>query len=268
MLVQYKSPVVVTSLIICVCVSILLFSTVKGMFAIGWLELGEAEKAQLLLEKCFKNIQGPFQVSSQLLDASFANVCECSTLDYILSQVWSESSDGSGAVNFLTGMGGFLQAVLFGYTGFRSVISLPYYSRLYVIYRHKRLNIHILFFMVNRVQKECLAFSPLLPNDISELCVRGVNYLGQQMDWLLRKEEICIILWEHGSKSSSAKRYDLQVVLKASGTKIPLIPGNTHAQTCNKNKERDYCKAKVFDGHDKGRQSKLVYQQGLKGVSA
>lgn len=34
-------------------------------------------------------------------------------------QVWSESSDGSGAVNFLTGMGGFLQAVLFGYTGFR-----------------------------------------------------------------------------------------------------------------------------------------------------
>lgn len=33
------------------------------MFAIGWLELGEAEKAQLLLQKCFQNIQGPFQVS-------------------------------------------------------------------------------------------------------------------------------------------------------------------------------------------------------------
>lgn len=45
--------------------------------------------------------------------------------DYLSSQVWSESSDGSGAVNFLTGMGGFLQAVLFGYTGFRSVINLP-----------------------------------------------------------------------------------------------------------------------------------------------
>uniref|UniRef100_A0A7N8XKU4 Protein-glucosylgalactosylhydroxylysine glucosidase n=1 Tax=Mastacembelus armatus TaxID=205130 RepID=A0A7N8XKU4_9TELE len=93
-----------------------------GMFAIGWLELEEAEKAQHLLEKCFNNIQGPFQV-------------------------WSESSDGSGAVNFLTGMGGFLQAVLFGFTGFR-------------------------------VQKDSLVFSPLLPNDISELCVRGVNYLG------------------------------------------------------------------------------------------
>ncbi|XP_029009026.1 protein-glucosylgalactosylhydroxylysine glucosidase [Betta splendens] len=140
-----------------------------GMFAIGWLELGEAEKAQLLLNKCFKNIQGPFQV-------------------------WSESSDGSGAVNFLTGMGGFLQAVLFGYTGFR-------------------------------VQRECLAFSPLLPNDICELCIRGVNYLGQQMDWLLRKEEICVILRKHRSKSNNTKLHDLEVVLKASGTKIPLTPG-------------------------------------------
>lgn len=35
----------------------------QGMFAIGWLELGESEKAQHLLEKCFNNIQGPFQVS-------------------------------------------------------------------------------------------------------------------------------------------------------------------------------------------------------------
>lgn len=34
-------------------------------------------------------------------------------------QVWTENADGSGAVNFLTGMGGFLQAVLFGCTGFR-----------------------------------------------------------------------------------------------------------------------------------------------------
>lgn len=37
----------------------------------------------------------------------------------LLEQIWVENSDGSGAVNFLTGMGGFLQAVLFGYTGFR-----------------------------------------------------------------------------------------------------------------------------------------------------
>lgn len=140
-----------------------------GMFAIGWLELGEAEKAQRLLEKCFSNIQGPFQV-------------------------WSESSDGTGAVNFLTGMGGFLQAVLFGYTGFR-------------------------------VHKDCLGFSPLLPTDISELCIRGVNYMGNQLDWLLRTDEVCLILREQESRVGDAKPYDLQVVLKASGTKIPLLPG-------------------------------------------
>lgn len=35
----------------------------QSMFAIGWLELGDTDKAQLLLQKCFQNIQGPFQVS-------------------------------------------------------------------------------------------------------------------------------------------------------------------------------------------------------------
>lgn len=40
----------------------------KGMFAIGWLELGESDRAQLLLEKCFENIQGPFQVPEQSSD--------------------------------------------------------------------------------------------------------------------------------------------------------------------------------------------------------
>ncbi|XP_017261100.1 protein-glucosylgalactosylhydroxylysine glucosidase isoform X2 [Kryptolebias marmoratus] len=140
-----------------------------GMFAIGWLELGEAERSERLLEKCFRNIQGPFQV-------------------------WSESPDGSGAVNFLTGMGGFLQAVLFGYTGFR-------------------------------VQKGRLAFSPLLPGDICELCVRGVNYLGSQMDWLFRKEEVCIIVREEERRARNAKTHKLEVVLKASGVEIPLTPG-------------------------------------------
>ena len=34
-------------------------------------------------------------------------------------QVWTETQSGVGAVNFLTGIGGFLQAVLFGYGGIR-----------------------------------------------------------------------------------------------------------------------------------------------------
>jgi trehalose/maltose hydrolase-like predicted phosphorylase len=33
--------------------------------------------------------------------------------------VWTETQSGVGAVNFITGVGGFLQAVLFGYGGIR-----------------------------------------------------------------------------------------------------------------------------------------------------
>lgn len=33
--------------------------------------------------------------------------------------MWSERRFGNGAVNFITGAGGFLQAVLYGYGGFR-----------------------------------------------------------------------------------------------------------------------------------------------------
>ncbi|KAK7117244.1 hypothetical protein R3I94_022717 [Phoxinus phoxinus] len=137
-----------------------------GMFALGWLELGEAEKAQKLLQKCFKNIQKPFQV-------------------------WSESADGSGCVNFLTGMGGFLQALLFGYTGFR-------------------------------VQKEHLAFAPLLPRDIDALSVRGVSYLGNKMDWLVKSAEVSVSVRKSGNKEPFA----LELVLNT-GTTIPLIPGES-----------------------------------------
>uniref|UniRef100_A0A3Q2CXS6 Protein-glucosylgalactosylhydroxylysine glucosidase n=1 Tax=Cyprinodon variegatus TaxID=28743 RepID=A0A3Q2CXS6_CYPVA len=125
-------------------------------------------------------------------------------MTWVSYSVWSESSDGSGAVNFLTGMGGFLQAVLFGYTGFR-------------------------------VQKERLIFSPLLPDDISELCLRGINYLGNQMDWLLRKDDVCIILRQQTGRAGNANPRQLQVVLKASGAKIPLTAGNKHAATCRIN---------------------------------
>jgi len=33
--------------------------------------------------------------------------------------VWSEYPNGKGAINFITGMGGFLQSLLFGFLGIR-----------------------------------------------------------------------------------------------------------------------------------------------------
>lgn len=141
-----------------------------GMFAVGWLELGEDEKAQQLLQKCFKNIQKPFQV-------------------------WSESADGSGCVNFLTGMGGFLQAVLFGYTGFR-------------------------------VQKDCLAFAALLPQEVDALSVKGVCYLGNKMDWLVKSTEVTVTVRKPVESSGNKEPDALEVVLNT-GTTIPLKPGQS-----------------------------------------
>lgn len=133
-------------------------------------------------------------------------------------------------------MGGFLQAVLFGYTGFRLVLNPG--NKHFGVFSpqcvHSDTKLHIVV-LYPRVQKDCLAFSPLLPNDVCELCVRGVNYLGSQMDWLLRKEEVCIILREQEGSPGNTKPCNLQVILKASGTKIPLTPGKAQVQTCSLN---------------------------------
>ncbi|XP_073688280.1 protein-glucosylgalactosylhydroxylysine glucosidase-like [Garra rufa] len=141
-----------------------------GMFAMGWLELGDAERAQSLLQKCYPNIQKPFQV-------------------------WTETSRGSGCVNFITGMGGFLQTVMFGYTGFR-------------------------------VQKEQLAFAPLLPQEVGSLSMKGVSYLGNKMDWLINSTEVTVSMWNPAKESGSQEPTPLEIVLK-SGTTMALIPGQS-----------------------------------------
>jgi len=65
-----------------------------GMFLIGWLQLGNETKAEELLYKQILNAQEPFKI-------------------------WTEVSYGSGAINFATGMGGYLQSPIFGYGGCR-----------------------------------------------------------------------------------------------------------------------------------------------------
>merc|ERR1711972_550554 len=64
-----------------------------GMHAVGFLEVGDFAQAASFFNRSFANAQEPF----------------C---------VWTETPSG-GAVNFLTGIGGFLQTALFGLTGLR-----------------------------------------------------------------------------------------------------------------------------------------------------
>lgn len=65
-----------------------------SMFSINFNDRGEYISADEYFLRQFDNIQEPFQI-------------------------WSESSNGEGAVNFLTGIGGYLQSILYGYLQFR-----------------------------------------------------------------------------------------------------------------------------------------------------
>ncbi|KAM4899287.1 protein-glucosylgalactosylhydroxylysine glucosidase [Sylvia borin] len=138
-----------------------------SMFAVGWLELKELQRAWSQLEKCFSNITEPFKV-------------------------WVENSDGSGAVNFLTGMGGFLQVILFGFTGFR-------------------------------ITRSSLLFDPAFPDDITKLKVSSISYLGNKLEVTITREEIRMEVTE---TSQDPPASPLEAVLE-SGQRFPLWEGQS-----------------------------------------
>ncbi|XP_025031591.1 protein-glucosylgalactosylhydroxylysine glucosidase isoform X3 [Python bivittatus] len=139
-----------------------------SMFAVGWLELKEIKRAQQQMSKCFSNITEPFKI-------------------------WVENSDGSGAVNFLTGMGGFLQAIFFGYAGFR-------------------------------ISRSCLKFDPVYPDDIKQLNITGVCYLGNKLNFTLTKEKTTIKMTR---SSPDLQLSVLEVVLAETGEHLSLKEGQS-----------------------------------------
>ncbi|NXT71519.1 PGGHG glucosidase, partial [Chaetops frenatus] len=140
-----------------------------SMFAVGWLELKELQRAWKQLEKCFSNITEPFKV-------------------------WVENSDGSGAVNFLTGMGGFLQVILFGFTGFR-------------------------------ITSSGLLFDPSFPDDITKLKISSISYLGNKLEVTITREEIRMEVTEASQEPLAPA---LEAVLE-SGQCFPLGEGRAAA---------------------------------------
>ena len=65
--------------------------------------------------------------------------------------MWNEAQNHQGAFNFITGMGGFLQSILFGYAGLRLTI-------------------------------EKLTANPIMPPGISNFTLKGLDYLGCSFD--------------------------------------------------------------------------------------
>lgn len=119
-----------------------------SMFSIGFMEIKQIDAAETQLKKCFANITEPFKI-------------------------WTECADGSGAVNFLTGMGGFLQAILFGYAGFR-------------------------------INKQGLDLDPVVTDEITHLQITGVSYLGNKLNFTFTKSVTTVELTSaHGNPKDS-----------------------------------------------------------------
>lgn len=79
-----------------------------SMHAVGHLELGEEQQAAGMFNRSY--------LPYVQVDKHFEHYKTSQPPFYM----WTEVQGGEGAVNFITGMGGFLQAVLFGYLGVRA----------------------------------------------------------------------------------------------------------------------------------------------------
>ena len=112
----------------------------------------------------------------------------CIKVSVVCSQIWTEVSGGLGAVNFQTGMGGFLQAVISGYGGIR-------------------------------LQVESLQFQqPRLIPGTSKLTFKNLNYLGTVFDYVIETSHIQLTVRSIGS---------IQLSLNASGIVSDLKPGES-----------------------------------------
>lgn len=104
--------------------------------------------------------------------------------------MWTENADGSGAVNFLTGMGGFLQAALFGCTGFR-------------------------------ITEAGVTFDPLCPDLVSRVSVSGISYLGNKINFAFSKDSVTLEVTARAEPWAPL----LEAELWPSLAHLPLTPG-------------------------------------------
>ncbi|XP_058925021.1 protein-glucosylgalactosylhydroxylysine glucosidase [Kogia breviceps] len=144
-----------------------------SMFAVGWMELKDPGRAWDLLERSFANVTEPFKV-------------------------WTENADRSGAVNFLTGMGGFLQAVLFGVTGFR-------------------------------ITEAGLTFDPMCPAGVSGVCVSGISYQGSKLDFSFSEGSVTVEVTARAGPWAPP----LEAELWPSQNRLPLSPGHKVSFPCS-----------------------------------
>lgn len=148
----------------------------KSMFAINWLDIGENSRAEKSFNASYVNAKIPFMV-------------------------WTESADGGGAVNFITGAGGFLQSILSGYGGLRL-----------------------------RDGRQ-LQFNPKLPPGSTGLKFVGIDYHGNSIDFVISASHSQIVVTSRQQSApvlqvtvlSSKEKYRLEIGEKIEVPNEPLI---------------------------------------------
>ncbi|CAF3721880.1 unnamed protein product [Rotaria sordida] len=126
-----------------------------SMHAIGHLELKDFELAEELFRRSYETyVRPPFNV-------------------------WTEARSGVGAVNFITGAGGFLQAVLFGYGGLRLTLN----------------------------ELEVMPPSRL-PNRSTQLAFHGLKYNGATFDLRIEKEMYHVSVRTLNNNNSQSMLYE------------------------------------------------------------
>lgn len=139
----------------------------KSMFAVNWLDVGDYARAVTSFSESYVNAKEPFMV-------------------------WTEGADGGGAVNFITGAGGFLQSVLFGYGGLRLL------------------------------DDKHLQFKPMLLPGSTQVKFVGIDYHGNSIDFVIGSSQSQITV---ASRAQSAPV--LLALLVSSQSKFRLDIGRT-----------------------------------------
>lgn len=134
-----------------------------GMFSIGYIELNNSADAARLFKRQEGNVAAPYNV-------------------------WTENADGTGAVNFITGMGGFLQSLLFGYGGFR-------------------------------LRPDRIDFHGRLPPSTTSFNITGLDYLGGSIDFYFTKDTTTVRL---------TKAAEFTLTLKYDERTVSLIKNENH----------------------------------------
>jgi len=99
-------------------------------------------------------------------------------------KVWTENKNKDGATNFITGMGGFLQALLFGYGGVR-------------------------------LREKSLEFDPVLLPGCTQMRFIGINYMNSSLSLTIVDSSMTFTL-------TSAGRFPLCLFVKSRSIDLAL----------------------------------------------